>query len=163
MTTLIDRPNTALIVIDVQNGVVADAHQRDAVVANIGTLVDKARAEGVPVVWVQHSDDDLVRGSDEWQYVPELSLLGSEPLIHKTFGDSFEDTDLEDVLAEVGVGRRRARGVPEWCAIGRRPSGHHLRSGPLPALADPGRRALLLAGFPAPTAVVGAALDGREI
>ena len=43
MTTLSDRPNTALMVVDVQNGVVADAHQRDAVVANISTLVDKAR------------------------------------------------------------------------------------------------------------------------
>jgi len=55
MTKLSDRPHTALIVIDVQNGVVADVHQRDAVVANIATLVDKARGEGVPIVWVQHS------------------------------------------------------------------------------------------------------------
>ena len=30
MTTLPDRPNTCLLVIDVQNGVVADAYQRDA-------------------------------------------------------------------------------------------------------------------------------------
>ncbi len=70
MTTLSDRPNTALMVIDVQNGVVAGAHQRDAVVANIGTLVDKAREQGVPVVWVQHSDAELAKGSDAWQYVP---------------------------------------------------------------------------------------------
>jgi nicotinamidase-related amidase len=59
MTTLSDRPHSALMVIDVQKGVVADAHRRDAVVANIGTLVDKARDEGVPIVWVQHSDEDL--------------------------------------------------------------------------------------------------------
>jgi nicotinamidase-related amidase len=59
MTKLSDRPNTALMVIDVQNGVVADVHQRDAVVANIATLVDKARDEGVPIVWVQHSDEQL--------------------------------------------------------------------------------------------------------
>jgi nicotinamidase-related amidase len=105
MTTLSDRPNTALMVIDVQKGVVADAHQRDAVVANISTLVDKAREEGVPVVWVQHSDEQLEKGSDTWQYVPELARQESEPLVHKMFGDSFEDTDLEEVLAKAGVGR----------------------------------------------------------
>ncbi len=105
MTTLSNRPNTALMVIDVQNGVVADAHQRDAVVANISTLVAKARGAGVPIVWVQHSDENLEEGSDAWQYVPELARQESEPLVHKSFGDSFEDTDLEEVLAGAGVGR----------------------------------------------------------
>src|SRR3954468_2652473 len=105
MTTLPDRPKTALLVIGVQNGVVAGAHQRDTVVANIGTLVDRARDEGVPVVWVQHSDDDLQRGSDAWQYVPELSPRDAEALVHKSFAASFEGTDLEEVLARAGVGR----------------------------------------------------------
>ena len=104
MTTLPDRNRTALLVIDVQNGVVAEAHDRDAVVANIGTLIDRARDEGVPVVWVQHSSEDLPQGSDPWEYVPELARQESEPLVHKTFGDSFEATDLEDVLARAGVG-----------------------------------------------------------
>jgi nicotinamidase-related amidase len=105
MTTLSDRPNIALMVIDVQNGVVADAHERDAVVANISVLVDKARGEGVPVVWVQHSDEQLAKGSEAWEYVPELVRRESEPLVHKSFGDSFEDTELEQVLAKGGVGR----------------------------------------------------------
>lgn len=105
MTTLSDRSSTALMVIDVQNGVVADAYERDAVVANICALVDKARQEGVPIVWVQHSDDQLRQGSDAWQYVPELPRQESEPLVHKTFGDAFEDTDLENVLAKARVGR----------------------------------------------------------
>jgi nicotinamidase-related amidase len=105
MTTLPDRPNTALLVIDVQNGVVAGAPHRDTVIQNINTLVDKARAEDVPVVWVQHSDDGLERGSEAWQYVPELSRRDSEPLVHKSYGDSFEATDLEGLLAERGVGR----------------------------------------------------------
>ena len=72
MTTLENRPNTALLVVDVQNGVVEGAPERDAVVANVGSLVEKARQEQVPVVWVQHSDEDLARGSDDWQIVPEL-------------------------------------------------------------------------------------------
>lgn len=105
MTTLPDRPNTALVVIDVQNGVVAQAHDRDRVVANIRTLVDKARAEHVPVIWVQHSDEQLAQGSDEWQYVPELPAAAGEPVVQKSFGDSFEATTLEDELAQRGVGR----------------------------------------------------------
>ena len=105
MTTLAGRPGTALMVIDVQEGVVAQAYQRDAVVANIGKLVDKAREEGVLIVWVQHSDEQLEKGSGPWEYVPELARRESEPLVHKTFGDAFEDTDLEEVLATAGVGR----------------------------------------------------------
>ena len=105
MTTLSDRPHTALLVIDVQEGVVGRAHQRDGVVANISALVDQARAADVPVVWVQHSDEHLEQGSDAWHYVPELKRDESEPLVHKSFGDSFEATELEEVLAEAGVGR----------------------------------------------------------
>ena len=105
MTTLENRPNTALLVIDVQNGVVGGAHDRDAVVANVNNLVEKARQEQVPVVWVQHSDDGLARGSDEWRIVPELSPDDAEPLVEKSYGDSFEDTTLESVLSDLGVGR----------------------------------------------------------
>jgi nicotinamidase-related amidase len=105
MTTLSQRPNTALVVIDVQNGVVAEAYARDAVVGNISTVVDKARAAKVPIVWVQHSSDNLAIGSAGWEYVPELSRQESEALVPKTYPDSFEDTNLEEVLAAAGIGR----------------------------------------------------------
>jgi len=105
VTTFENRPNTALLVIDVQNGVVAGAHERDTVVANVGTLVEMARQEQIPVVWVQHSDDQLERGSEAWRIVPELSPDDAEPLVEKHYGDSFEDTDLETVLSGLGVGR----------------------------------------------------------
>ncbi|MGC5009935.1 cysteine hydrolase family protein [Streptosporangium sp. DT93] len=105
MTTLENRPNTALLVVDVQNAVVGEAHERDAVVANIGGLVDRARRERVPVVWVQHSDEDLERGSDGWRIVPELAPGDTEPVVEKHYGDSFEATTLETVLSDLGVGR----------------------------------------------------------
>ena len=104
MTTLVNRPNTALLVIDVQNGVVGEAHDRDNVVANIATLIDKARAAGVDVVWIQHNSDELPTGSERWQFVPELVRRDSEPLVQKAYGDSFEETELETVLAERGIG-----------------------------------------------------------
>lgn len=105
MTTLENRPNTALVVVDMQNGVVTDAHDRDAVVATIASLVERARDQGVPVVWIQHESDELPAGSEAGAYVPELSWNDGEPVVIKRYGDSFEDTTLEAVLAERGVGR----------------------------------------------------------
>jgi nicotinamidase-related amidase len=105
MTTLENRPRTALLVVDVQNGNTTGAHERDKVVANVVELVRRARQADVPVVWVQHGDDNLVRGSDPWRIVPELVPDAAEPLVEKSYGDSFEDTDLEQVLAGLRVGR----------------------------------------------------------
>jgi len=105
MSKLENRPNTALLVVDVQKGVVEGTHERDAVVGNVGSLVEKARHEGVPIVWVQHSDDGLAKGSDEWRIVPELSPGDTEPLVEKSYADAFEETTLESVLSDLGVGR----------------------------------------------------------
>jgi nicotinamidase-related amidase len=105
MAILENRPNTAVLVVDVQNGVVEGAHERDAVVANVGSVVEKARRERVPVVWVQHSSEELAKGSDDWRIVPELTPGEAEPLIEKNYGDSFENTALEAVLSDLEVGR----------------------------------------------------------
>ncbi len=105
MTSLADRPGTALLIVDVQKGVVADAHERDAVVANIGEVLRRARAAGAPVVWVQHSDDGhLAEGTEAWELVDELERDDTEPLVPKRWADAFEGTDLEERLAERGVG-----------------------------------------------------------
>lgn len=100
----LNRSGRALIVIDMQRGVVEHAHVRSAVVANVAELVAGARASGVPVLWVQHEDDDLPRGSREWELVEELVPREGEVRIDKRFGDAFEHTALDDRLAELGVG-----------------------------------------------------------
>ena len=125
MTTLENRPKTALLVVDVQNGVVEGNHRRDAVVANVGSLVEKARKQDVPVVWVQHNDDNLTRGSDEWKIVPELSpdlidlrdALAALPLsqrqvivLHHLVGLPVEEVASELRLATGTVKSRLARG-----------------------------------------------------
>ena len=117
MSTLEDRPHTALLVIDVQNGVVAGAPRRDEVVANINTLLGRARAAGTSVIWVQHSDDGLQQGTEEWAYVPELLREDDEPLVHKHYGDSFEATELEQLLAERGVGHLVVTGAQSDACI----------------------------------------------
>lgn len=105
MTTLQNRPNTALLVVDVQNGVVKGTYDRDAVVANIASLVERARREQVAIVWVRHSDENLTQGSDDWQIVAELKPDDDEPVVGKCYADSFDDTSLETVLAGLGAGR----------------------------------------------------------
>jgi nicotinamidase-related amidase len=105
MTTLADRPHSALLVVDVQNGIVGGAYTKDAVVANVAALIDRARAAGVDVVWVQHNSDDLPKDSEAWQFVPELVRAHAEPLVQKEYADAFEATDLEPVLAGRGIGR----------------------------------------------------------
>lgn len=103
MSKFTDRTKSALLVIDVQVGVVGDSFERDAKIANISTAINKARAESIPVIWVQHSDEELVLESADWEIVSELSPLPSEPRIRKTFRSSFEETKLEEVLSELGV------------------------------------------------------------
>src|SRR2546426_4587312 len=112
MTTLANRPNTALLVIDVQKGVVAGAHQRDAVVANVGRLVERARRERVPVVWGQHSDKGLARGSDQWRIVPELTPNEAGPLGAKNYGDPFQGTPPATGVSGLGVRRLVVVGAP---------------------------------------------------
>lgn len=104
MSGFSDRDQTALVVIDMQRGVVSGNHEVDRVTRTIADLVERARADGAPVVWVQ-DHAELEQGSEPWQLVDELHPTEGEVRVDKRFGDSFEATDLEERLAERGVGR----------------------------------------------------------
>jgi len=143
MTTLPGRTNTALLVIDVQVGVMHGTVDRDGVVSRIGSLVERARDADIPVIWVQHTDEELPAGSDVWEYVPELQRRDDEPLVPKQYGDSFEDTNLEELLAERRVGHLVVRVRRD--AGGRRPHDsrpHRLRRA-LPGPGDQAHESLL--------------------
>ena len=106
----------ALVVVDVQVGVVARAWERDRVVAKVALAVERARAQGVPVIWVQHHDADLPRDSAEWQWVPELQPAPGELRIHKSHNSSFEETPLEAELARRGISHLVLAGAAtNWC------------------------------------------------
>ena len=155
MTTLPDRPATALLVVDVQNGVMAGAHDRDRVLAAIGALVDRARREGVPVVWVQHSSEELVPGEEPWRLVGELGPEGGEPVVHKTYGDSFEATELEVLLAERKVGRLVVTGAQSDACIRSTLHGAFVRGYDVTLVGDAHTTEDLTAyGAPPPAAVI---------
>lgn len=96
---------SALLVVDVQNAVVADVPSRDELVATIGRLVDDARAAGSPVIWVQHEDEDLPHGTWAWQIVPELQPASGEQLVEKHHRSAFGDTGLGELLRGRGIER----------------------------------------------------------
>jgi len=116
MATVRAGNRAVLLIVDVQAGVMSDAWDAARVVKNVSRAVERARAEGVPVIWVQHSDDDLRYGSPEWKWVPELVPAEGEPLIHKHFNSSFEQTSLEDELAKRGATHIALAGAAtNWC------------------------------------------------
>jgi nicotinamidase-related amidase len=116
METTSDR--TALIVVDVQVGVMVEAVRRDEVIATIAALVEQARAAGTPVIWVLHDDDELERGTDDWQLVPELTIGEGEPVVYKQVRDSFGGTDLDAILTDLDVGHLVVTGAQtDFCVI----------------------------------------------
>jgi nicotinamidase-related amidase len=108
--------NSALLVIDVQVGVVTAAWERDRIIRNIALAVARAREGCVPVFWVQHDDADLKRDTPEWQWVPELQANPDEPRIYKHYNSAFEDTNLLQLLEELQVSHVFIAGAAtNWC------------------------------------------------
>lgn len=101
------KSNVALIVIDVQKGLFERStpmYQAEQVLKNINLTIDRARQAGVPVIFIQHANENtLIEGSDAWQLHPEIRPLESETLIHKRHGNAFIETDLKAVLAAAGI------------------------------------------------------------
>jgi len=91
---------SALLVIDVQNGVVLNASDKSAVVTQINRAVDSARANNLPVIWVQHSEDEMPIGSHYWEIIPELVPEDHDGRVDKVHRSSFEETDLAEILQE---------------------------------------------------------------
>ncbi|MCW2815636.1 MAG: isochorismatase [Nocardioides sp.] len=96
---------TVLLVVDVQHGNTAEAFDRDGVVGRIRGLIDRARADGVPVLWIQHEAGPFVPGSDPWQIVEAVRPGEGDTVIGKHYLDSFVETDLRARLDALGATR----------------------------------------------------------
>ena len=116
MATIRKGNNPVLMVVDVQVGVVNGAWDAQRVIKRVSRVVERARSEGVPVIWVQHSSDELPTGSAQWQWVPELVPSDGESLIHKQFNSAFEQTSLDSELARLGATHIVLAGAAtNWC------------------------------------------------
>jgi nicotinamidase-related amidase len=116
MASIREGTKTALLVVDVQVGVMRTAWDTPRIIDNIRSAVEKARQREIPVIWVQHEDEELVHDSSDWQIVPELVPAEGEQLIHKHFNSSFEQTPLKEDLARLGINHIVLCGAASnWC------------------------------------------------
>ena len=116
MATVREGNRPVMVVVDVQVGVMNDAWDAQRVIGNVSRVVERARSAATPVIWVQHSNDELPKGSSQWQWVPELVPAKGEALIHKNFNSSFEQTSLESELAKLGATHIVLAGAAtNWC------------------------------------------------
>lgn len=116
MATVREGNKGVLLVVDVQVGVMRESWEAARIVKNVSRAVERARAQNVPVIWVQHAGGDLAYGSTEWQWVPEATPAEGETLIHKQFNSSFEQTALDQELAKIGATHIALAGAAtNWC------------------------------------------------
>lgn len=112
---------TALVVIDVQKGLFAEAEvfRGDEMLIGIRALQDRARAAGLPVLHVQHdggAGDSLARGSAGFAIHDEVAPLPGEEVVVKTRCDAFLGTDLDAKLKARGIDRVVIAGMQtEYC------------------------------------------------
>jgi len=116
MATVREGNKGVLLVVDVQVGVMREAWDAARIIRNLSRAVERARAQNVPVIWVQHAGRDLAYGSPEWQWVPEVTPAEGETLVHKQFNSSFEQTALDEELAKIGATHIALAGAAtNWC------------------------------------------------
>jgi len=116
MATVREGAKSVMVVVDVQVGVMKEAWEAQRVIKNVSRAVERARSEAVPVIWVQHSNQELPEGSVQWRWVPELVPAEGEALIHKKYNSSFEQTSLDSELAGLGATHIVLAGAAtNWC------------------------------------------------
>jgi nicotinamidase-related amidase len=116
MAKVRDGNSDVLVIVDTQVGILREAWDVPRIVDNIARLAERARGEGVPVVWVKHGGEEMPRGSAGWHWVPELTPPEGEPTVHKEFNSGFEDTELDALLAGLGTTRIVLAGaMTNWC------------------------------------------------
>ncbi|NNH71720.1 cysteine hydrolase [Nocardia uniformis] len=128
----------ALIVYDMQVGVLSQLPDRDEIVERVSRIVESARRGGYPIIYLRHmflpkrlsgtfalrmamnwqqvdSVDDirpiLQRDTAGFQLVPELRPTADEIVFDKTSMSGFEGTPLASTLRDLGIGAYAIVGV----------------------------------------------------
>lgn len=92
--------NRALVVIDLQNGVcnTPTFFKKSELVTKVNELIGKYREKKLPIIFVQHEDEDLVYKSDEWELLNDLDSRTVDLFVRKTHANSFYKTNLYEIL-----------------------------------------------------------------
>jgi len=115
------RSHNALLIIDVQVGLVKliPADIRAGVISRIETLLSRARASGIPVIYIQHDGPrghPLEKHTKGWEIHPSIKPLDTESVVRKRESDSFLETTLQQELEKRGItGLIIGGGMTEYC------------------------------------------------
>jgi nicotinamidase-related amidase len=123
MTVTALDPKTALIVIDLQKGLVSlpTSHPIEGVATHIGTMAAAFREQGLPVVLVNVAGAPAVRTEqprrnhvfpEGWtDFIPELNQQTEDHVVTKYTPGAFTKTDLEAYLQALGVSQIVITGI----------------------------------------------------
>lgn len=112
---------SALLIIDVQKALCSGeyaAFDIDPIVGRINKVAGEARAAGVPVILIQHEEDDgpLQFDTEGWQVYERLVVHPEDIRVRKTATDSFHKTELQALLQSRGVDKLVICGLQsEFC------------------------------------------------
>ncbi len=115
--------NTALMIIDVQKGMFLEewpVYRGPELLSTLKDLLARARAAGVPVIFIQHDAtdpaDSLLPGTPGHPIHPDIAPLPGEPVIRKLHPDAFQDTTLQAELEARGIRKLIIAGIQtEFC------------------------------------------------
>ena len=111
----------ALLIIDVQKLLCSGrdaAYDIEGVIARINTLAARARAEDIPIIFVQHEEADgpLRADSEDWQLDQRLIVRSEDIRVRKSGSDAFHGTELASLLQARGIRRLIVCGLQsEFC------------------------------------------------
>jgi nicotinamidase-related amidase len=99
------RTDSALLIIDVQTGLVAGTepvYRLDELLENIATLIKRAHAIGMPIIYIQDNDVDEI-GSPGWQIHPAIAPQEGDVVLRKPEADAFYGTTLQQEIEARGI------------------------------------------------------------
>jgi nicotinamidase-related amidase len=110
---------TALLVIDVQAALITGADRGPEVLAAIGRLVERARAVGTPIIYLQHCHSTyqpMMKGASGWLIHASVAPKPGDLVIEKTASDGFYQTSLQSELDRLAAERLVICGLQtEFC------------------------------------------------
>jgi nicotinamidase-related amidase len=113
--------STALLVIDVQNILFkipnSPVYRSETMLQNIRMLIDQAKQNNIPVIYVHHNDDQYMKVNTEgWKYHPMVAPTDGDIIVHKRTPDSFHETTLKEELDRVHIDHLVIAGMQtEYC------------------------------------------------
>ncbi|MDM5187972.1 isochorismatase family protein [Bacillus sp. DX4.1] len=101
----------ALIIIDMQEIFFSEEknylYQHEQLLENVNMVIDWAKTKAIPVIFIQHTDqnpsDEMAKGKYAWELHKGLHRESSDIVIEKITWDSFYQTNLEKTLKNLGI------------------------------------------------------------